>query len=73
MFVERDQTGKIKGAFNRPQYVGQEEVANDAAELTAFLNSTTRHRTNLAAATAHTVKRLLKKGEVAKALEIERR
>lgn len=45
MFVERDQDGKIKGAYRvaQPGYA-EEEVADDAAELVAFLTPTERRK-----------------------------
>lgn len=43
MFVERDSNGKIKGVYRQlqPGYA-EEEIADDAAELAAFLNPPVR-------------------------------
>ena len=40
MFIDRNENGKIRGVFNLPQYEGQEQIADDAAELLEFLNPT---------------------------------
>lgn len=38
MFVDRDSDGTITGSYVSAQREGQEEVADDAAELLAFLD-----------------------------------
>lgn len=43
MFIERDQQGAIKGAYRQAQPgYAEEEIADDAAELVAFLNPPVR-------------------------------
>jgi hypothetical protein len=39
MFVERDNDSKINGSYHSRQYEGQEEVADSAPELVAFLDA----------------------------------
>lgn len=43
-FIDRDETGKIKGVYTLRQYEGQEWIKEDNPEVTAFLNPMPTYR-----------------------------